>query len=161
MHNATKRNIIARRRRLTWAGSLNPGNFKSPRNRPRFNGRNRISVVIRGIHIPATILCSVCMPGAAVRSARLTGSRHLARGRHRPTSIERHFLEQAAMFISSTVRFAAHSGLGQRAMSEKCQQATSSLQVTANKKPPKGRLLNSNRLKPDQVAINAGFDLRR
>jgi hypothetical protein len=57
MHNATKRNIIAQRRRLTWAGSLNPGNSKSPRNRPRFNGRDRISVVIRGIRIPATMLC--------------------------------------------------------------------------------------------------------
>jgi hypothetical protein len=54
MHNATKRNIIAQRRRLTWAGSLNPGNSKSPRNRPRFNGRGRISVVIRGIRIPLT-----------------------------------------------------------------------------------------------------------
>src|SRR5260221_3927661 len=34
-----------------------PVNSMSPRNRPRFNGRDRISVVIRGIRIPATMLC--------------------------------------------------------------------------------------------------------
>src|ERR1700730_13307381 len=36
----------------------------------------------------------------AVRSARLTGSRSLTRRGHRPPAIERHLLEQAAMFIS-------------------------------------------------------------
>jgi hypothetical protein len=37
--------------------------------------------------------------GGAVRSARLTGSRGLTRRSHRPPAIERHLLEQAAMFI--------------------------------------------------------------
>jgi hypothetical protein len=36
----------------------------------------------------------------AVRSARLTRSRGLARGCHRPAAIERDMLKQAAMFIS-------------------------------------------------------------
>jgi hypothetical protein len=39
--------------------------------------------------------------GAALSdSARLTGSRGLTRRRHRPPAIERHLLEQAAVFIS-------------------------------------------------------------
>jgi hypothetical protein len=46
-----------------------------------------------------------------VRSARLTGSRDLARRRHRPPAIERHLLKQAAMFIATGVRSEAHYGL--------------------------------------------------
>jgi hypothetical protein len=40
----------------------------------------------------------IAAPGA-VRSARLTGSRSLTRGGHRPPAIERDLFEQAAMFI--------------------------------------------------------------
>jgi hypothetical protein len=47
------------------------------------------------------VLCA----GGAVRSARLTGSRSLTRGCHRPPAIERHLLERAAMFISPRAPF--------------------------------------------------------